>query len=118
MWQFLCVFTFQLKELEKKLEGARSKGFRPKIAEINRQIEVYTREKDKADAEMRQFKERQDELQAKLDKVDASLRALDPSADLSSFEDLCEYWLILLHVTHLVVASDSVAVQQRCRDYL
>ena len=112
------MFTFQVKELEEKLEVARSKGFRPKIAEINRQKEVYTREKDKANAEMRQFKERQDELQAKLDKVDASLRALDPSADLSSFEDLCEYWLILLHVTHLVVASDSVAMQQRCRGYL
>ena len=89
----MCVIPFQLKELKEELEKARSKRFKPKIADINRQIETYTRAKDKAEEEEGQFKARQDELQAKLNEVDASLKALDPSANLSSFEDLCEYWL-------------------------
>lgn len=95
------VISFQLKELKEELERARSKRFKVKIAEVNRQIETYTREKEKADGEIKQFKARLEELQAKLDAVDTSLKALDPSANLSSFADLCEsscfFYIIITH---------------------
>lgn len=80
----------ELNKLKDELEKARSKSFKAKIADINRQIETYTKEKKKADEEVGQFKARLAELQGKLDEVDTALKALDPSADLSSFEDLYE----------------------------
>ena len=89
----MCVIPFQLKELKDELEKARSKRFKAKIADINRQIETYTKEKEKADEEVGQFKARLAKLQGKLDEVDTALKTWDPSADLSSFKDLCEFWL-------------------------
>ena len=86
-----CVFPLQLTELEKKLKEAQKKGFRAKIAEINQQKETYTREKENAIKEVEDYEARQHELRAKLDKADASLKDLDPSTALPSFEDLCEY---------------------------
>ena len=80
----------QLGELDKELKDAKKMNFRARITDINRQRDTYTLEKDEATNEVGTFEARQRELRAKLNEVDASLRALDPSAALSSFEELCK----------------------------